>query len=168
MKILSTLMIIGFMIATAGCMYQPEVSKTVNWDYNVNYDFTKLETYDWTPISMAEGVDNFTANRIRKAVDAQMQSRGINQSSNKPDVLIIIYGGANKMPTTIWRGVDAPLYYEKGRLHFTLLDPQTDSVVWWAKADAKLNPESTPEEEDKMINEVVTRIFEKFPPKPAS
>ena len=168
MKILSTLLIFGLMVFTAGCHHNPEVSKKVTYDYNVNYDFSTLKTYAWEPISTTTaGIDNFTANRIKKAVNAQLQAKGLTMTSDQPDFLIITYGGADQMPTTDWRGVDAPLYYEKGRLHFAFVDPKTDEVIWSGKAEAKLNPNATPQDEDKIIEDVVQRIFKIFPPNPS-
>ena len=169
MKILSTLLIFGLLVLTAGCQHSPEVTKKVTYDYDVNFNFATLKTYAWEPISTtAAGIDNFTANRIKKAVNAQLQAKGLTITSDRPDILIITYGGADQMPTTAWRGPDAPLFYEKGRLQFAFIDPRTDKVVWSGKAEAKLNPNATPEDEDKVIEDVVQRIFEIFPPNPSS
>ena len=168
MKILSKLLILGLIILTAGCAYNPPTSTEVTYDYNVNFDFSTLKTYDWEPISAAAGIDNFTVYRIQKAVNLQLLSKGLRMSSNRPDFLIITYGGVDKIPTTLWRGIDAPLYYEKGRLQFAFLNPKTDKVIWWGKGETHLNPGATPEDEDKIINEVVQRIFKIFPPNASS
>jgi len=169
MKILSTLLIFGLIVLTAGCHFDPKVPKDVTYDYNVNYDFSTLKTYAWEPISTTvAGIDNFTANRIKKAANAELLAKGLTMTVDNPDFLIITYGGSDQMPTVTWRGIDAPLYYEKGRLHFAFLDPKTDEVIWSGKAETKLDVRATPENEDGIINEVVQRIFTKFPPNPSN
>lgn len=62
-------------------------------------------------------------------------------------------------PTTYLR------IYEQGALVLDIVMPKLKSVVWWGSATAELKRENTPDERAKRIDEAVTKLLAKFPPK---
>jgi hypothetical protein len=158
------LFVLGLLVFFAGCATSIEVPKDVNYDYNVNFDFTQLKTYDISPVRTAVGIEHLMMERIRTAIDTQLQAKNIKKESNNPDFLVMIYGVRSKIFTTAWRGFGENLIVEKGKLVLQFVNPETNRVIWWGETRAILDPSMKPADETKMVNDVVHRILQKFPP----
>ena len=156
--------VLGLLVFFAGCATSVEVPKDVNYDYNVNFDFTKLKTYDISPIPTTVGIEHLMMERIRTAIDTQLQAKNVKKATSNPDFLVAIYGVRSKIFTTAWRGAGQDLIVEKGKLILQFIDPETNRVIWWGEARAVLDPNTQPADETKMVNDVVHRILQKFPP----
>ena len=158
------LFVLGLLVFFAGCATSIEVPKDVNYDYNINFDFTKLKTYDISPTPTTVGIEHLMMERIRTAIDTQLQAKNIKKVSSNPDFLVTIYGVRSKIFTTAWRGPDEHLIVEKGKLVLQFVDAETNRVIWWGETRAILDPSMRPADETKMVNDVVHRILQKFPP----
>lgn len=158
------LFVLGLLVFFAGCVTSVEIPKDVNYDYNINFDFTKLKTYDLSPTPTTVGIEHLMMERIRTAIDTQLQTKNVKKASSNPDFLVTIYGVRSKIFTTAWRGLDEDLIVEKGKLVLQFVDPETNRVIWWGEARAILDPSMKPADETKMVNDVVHRILQKFPP----
>jgi hypothetical protein len=164
MKGLNRSLILALMVFTVSCATTVEIPTDVVYDYNVNVDLTDLKTYDLRPIPTTVGIEHLMLERIKTAIDTELKLKRLQKASNNPDFLIVIYGVRSKIFTTAWRGPDAGLIVEKGKLILKFLDPKSNQVIWWGESRAILDPDMNPEHETKMVNEVVRRILEKFPP----
>jgi hypothetical protein len=164
MKAYNKFLILGFLVLFAACAQTVEVPKTVNYDYNVNFDFTKLKTYDFSAMPRTVGVEELMMERIKAAIDTQLQAKNVKKTSNNPDFLVAIYGVRSKIFTTVWRGPGEDLIFEKGKLVLQFVDPETNQILWWGETRAILDPNTKPEDETQMVNDVVHRILQKFPP----
>jgi hypothetical protein len=167
MKIYNRFIVLGLLVLFVGCSTTVEVPKVVNYDYNVNFDFTKLKTYDLSPTPTTVGIEHLMMERIKTAIDMQLQAKNVKKTSNNPDFFVTIYGVRSKVFTTTWRGPGSDLIFEKGKLILQFVDPETNRVIWWGEARAILDPNMNPADETKMVNDVVHRILQKFPPVPA-
>ena len=168
MKALNVVLIIGLMAFTISCAATVEIPKDVNYDYNVNVDLTALKTYDLRRVPSTVGIEHLMLERIKTAINSELQSKNLQRTSNNPDFLVVIHGVRSKIFTTAWRGPDADLIVEKGKLILKFVDPKTNQVIWWGESRAILDPDMNPERETKMANEVVQRILQKFLPSSAS
>lgn len=155
---------IGLVFLFGGCAATIEVPKTVNYDYNVNLDFSKLRTYDLSPTLTTNSIEYLMLERIHTAIHTVLQAKNVQQSSQNPDFLIRIYGVRTKIFTTTWRGFDSDLIVEKGKLLLHFVDPKTNRIIWWGETRAILDPDRNPALETQMVNDVVHRILQKFPP----
>jgi hypothetical protein len=164
MKGLNRFLVLALMVLTVSCATTVEIPKDVTYDYNVNIDLTALKTYDLRPISSTVGIENLMLERIKTAIASELGSKNLKMTSNDPDFLVAIYGVRSKIFTTAWRGPEADLIVEKGKLILKFLDPKSNQVIWWGESRAILDPDMNPEHETKMVNEVVQRILQKFPP----
>ena len=167
MKIYNKFIVLGLLVLFVGCSTTVEVPKGVNYDYNVNFDFTKLKTYDLSPTPTTVGIEHLMMERIKTAIDMQLQAKNVKKTSNNPDFFVTIYGVRSKVFTTTWRGPGSDLIFEKGKLILQFVDPETNRVIWWGEARAILDPNKNPADETKMVNDVVHRILQKFPPVPS-
>lgn len=164
MKSYNKFLVLGFLVLFAACARTVDVPKTVNYDYNINFDFTNLKTYDLSPTPTTVIIEELMMERIKTAIDTQMQAKNVKKTSNNPDFLISIYGVRTKIFTTTWRGIDEDLIVEKGKLILQFVDPETNRIIWWGEARAVLDPNGIPAEETRMVNDIVHRILQKFPP----
>ena len=164
MKAYNKFVILGFLVLFAACAQTVEVPKTVNYDYNINFNFTTLKTYDFSPMPTTVGIEELMMERIKNAIDTQLQAKNVKKTSNNPDFLVTIYAVRTKIFTTAWRGFDSDLIVEKGKLVVEFVDPETNQVIWWGETRAILDPNTKPSNEIKMVNDVVHRILQKFPP----
>ena len=167
----------------AGCS-----SYDIKYDYDVDSNFSAFKTYNWIPrtISEASGSartavqsNSLLDERIRKAVDTQMAAKGFTLSEENPDVMVVYHTGAeNKIDVTDWgytyagsywggglgRSVDVYQYTE-GTLIVDMVGTANKKLVWRGSATGVVDPSSSPEQREAKINDVVARIFEKYPPK---
>ena len=164
MKAYNKFLVLGVLVLFAACARTVDVPKTVNHDYNINFDFTKLKTYDLSPTPTTVIIEDLMMERIKTAVDTQMQAKNVTKTSNNPDFLISIYGVRSRIFTTAWRGFDEDLIVEKGKLILQFVDPETNRIIWWGETPAILDPNRAPAEETQMVNDIVHRILQSFPP----
>ena len=168
MKVMNTFLVLSLMVLTVSCATSVEIPKDVTYDYNVNVDLTDLKTYNLRPIPTTVGIEHLMVERIITAIDTELMFKKLQKTSNNPDFLIAIYGVRSKIFTTAWRGPDEDLIVEKGKLILKFLDSKTHRVIWWAETRAILDPDINPENKTEMVNEVVRRILQKFPPASSS
>ena len=164
MKAYNKFLILGFLVLFAACARTVEVPTTVIYDYNINFDFTKLKTYDLSPTPTTVGIEHLMMERIRTAIDTQLQAKNLKKAPGNPDFLISIYGVRSKIFTTTWRGFGSDLIVEKGKIVLQFVDPETSRVIWWGETRAVLDPNREPATETQMVNDAVHRILKQFPP----
>jgi hypothetical protein len=158
------ILLLGFVVIFSGCVATIEIPETVNWDYNVNVDFSNLRTYDLSAIPTTVGIEHLMMERIKTAIHTFLQAKNVQRSTQNPDFLVQIYGVRSKIFTTAWRGFDSDLIVEKGKLVLQFVDPGTNRVIWWGEARTILDPNRNPTVETQTVNDVVHRILTKFPP----
>ncbi len=157
-------LVLGLVVFFSGCASTIELPKTVNSDYNVNMDFSNLRTYDLSPIPTTVGIEYLMLERIQTAIHTVLQAKNVQRSTQNPDFLVSIYGVRSKIFTTAWRGFDSDLIVQKGKLLLQFVDPKTNRILWWGETRAILDPNRNPAVETQMVNDVVHRILQKFPP----
>lgn len=156
----------------------------VQYDYDTKVKFPSLETYDWLPIPAKAGINELLIRRIKKAVDTNLEAKGLKRTSDTPDFSIAVHvGKKEKVRVTdwgygyghhgrYWRGyrgygrVDVYQYAE-GTLILDFVDTKTKHLIWRGTADAEIDPVRSPEEREKLIDEAVQKILKNFPPPPS-
>jgi hypothetical protein len=164
MKPLGALLIVVLIGGTFGCNSHVGISPNVDWDYDVTRDFSRIKTYDWHAASGGIEINNLVLVRIKDAANTQLQAKGLEWSTNDPDILIIVYGGSRQQYTTRWRGWDDNLWYDEGRLKIQFFDPHAGAMIWWCETRADVYFQMPPEEMTQLVAKAVTRIIDKFPP----
>ena len=164
MKAHNKYLVLALIIFLAGCTSEIVVPKDVSYDYNVNFDLSKLKTYDLSPEATTVGIEHLMMERIKTAIHTELAAKNIHRAATRPDFFVTIYGVRSKIFTTVWRGFDSDLIVEKGKLILHFIDPKTNQIVWWGETRAILDPNRNPEVESRMVNDAVQRILQKFPP----
>jgi hypothetical protein len=154
------------LLATAGCAptaqeRRPEVS----YDYDVQADFSRLHRYSWLPAPATSKLDPLNAKRIVLAVDRNLQSKGLQIADQAPDFTIA-------MQTNTFRKMDTTSFgheygiYDEGKLNLVFFDAGTNAVLWQGETRARISPNLSPAEKDRLINAAVEAILRYFPPPP--
>ncbi len=154
----------------------------VQYDYDKQADFESLKTYDWMTVPEKANINSLNVERVKKAVNAELQTKGLMMTSNNPDFLIAEHlGKKDKVQVTNWGysygphggyrrgywGARVSTYkYEEGSLILDFVDAKSKEMIWRGVAKAVVNNADTPEKKEKLINEAVQEILKKFPPNP--
>ncbi len=158
----------------------------VDYDYDSTFDFKQLKTYDWLPTPPGSQMEDLVEKRVRQAVNSQLQAKGLSQSSQSPDFLIALQGAKKSVETgsvgvgasigvpvgsrgsmSIGMGKSKPRIKEEGTLILNFIDRSTNAPIWQGSATAKVEPKSSPEEQQQRLNEVMAELLSHFPPKGA-
>ena len=153
----------------------------VSYDYDENVKLVQLSTYNWLPAPEEANINNLDAERIKKAVNAELKAKGLILRSENPDFLIaadIIK--KEKLTITNWGypyydpyWPNWPYYgswsfdyyqYEEGTIVLNFLEPVSKNLIWRGAAKAALDYANTPEKRDKLIKEAMRKILQNYPP----
>ena len=135
----------------------------VTFDYDVDFNFARVSSYDWLTMPGTSKIDRFNRIRIQSAVAEELQPKGLKRTSHNPDVLIVMYGGASKDVNTAVLKIDYDVY-DVGRLKLAFYDGQSKEEVWWGETRADLFYNMSADQLDETIDGAVKRILEHYPP----
>ncbi len=164
------------MLLTVGC----STIYSVRYDYDTEADFKGLKTYDW--LEEYTEMSAIDVKRIKDAIDRELQTRGCTQSLDDPDFMVAFHGTSEEKVNVVdhgyrycpygrycygyWGWGPAPTVYkyEEGTLIIDFIESQSLQMIWRGEAKGVLEPSSTPEKQEQVINEAVQRILQNFPP----
>ena len=164
MRSLIAFIVFCFAAFAISCAPSKTVYHDVNFDFDVNADFSRLKTYQWVSMPATLRIEEFNRARIREYVNSEMSSRGLMMTEDNPDMFIVMLGGN-------YRAVDMTTLmdyevYTVGRLKLAIFDAASNREIWWGETKADLFHDLSPEEKDSVTKAAVTRILEYYPPKP--
>jgi hypothetical protein len=154
----------------------------VKYDFDEQANFADLKTFDWMPVPEKAGINSLVVQRVKKAVNAELQAKGLMMTSNNPDFLIAQHlGKKDKVQVTDWgydygphggywggywgaAGGVSSYNYEEGSLILDFVDAKSKKMIWRGAAKAEVQNADTPEKSEKLINEAVKEILKKYPP----
>ena len=149
-------------------------------DYDQNVDFKQYKSFAFFKPGIDKAdISDLDKKRILRAIEEEMMSKGFTKSE-EPDLLVSIFtktkeniniyqnnrfgygygwgwnpwfwgGGSNTVNTT-----------SEGTLYIDLIDSEGKELVWQGMGTAALAKEVNKKQE--RINEIVEKIFEKYPP----
>jgi hypothetical protein len=159
-------------------------SVSTQFDYERGEDFSRFKTFSFLPVPPELGKNQLVVKRIGNAIVANLATKGLTEDENNPDLLIAVHTEVkDKVNVTSYGYGYAPHYsygywgggmgmmggtdvhqYEEGTLIIDMVDAQAKEMVWRGMASKALPSAPTPEKIDKIIDGVVAKIFEKYPP----
>ncbi len=99
MKAFNTFIVLFFIGFMVGC----STTYDVKHDYDRQVNFADLKTFDWIPVPEKAGINSLVVQRVKKAVNAELQAKGLMMASNSPDFLIAQHlGKKDKVQVTNW------------------------------------------------------------------
>ena len=146
----------------------------VQYDYDSDVDFDNYKSYSFfqPDIDKLE-ISDLDKKRILRSLDAGLKSKGL-ERSNSPDLLVTFETKSkervyvnNYFPYGWYPyAYNYPYSYGysrvQGTLYVSLIDSKNQQLVWQGKGVGVLNEYS--DNRDKMINDFVVKILEKYPP----
>lgn len=149
---------------------------SVGVDFDRAADFSKYRTYQWK-----EGTslpNPLMQERLKAAIDAQLQAKGIQPAADKPDLFVTThgrletqksidvttfgygghYGWAGGMGTSSATVREIPV----GTLLVDLIDAGTNKLVWRGQGQDIVS--NKPEKNEAKINKIIPKMFKTFPP----
>jgi hypothetical protein len=168
-------MSLAFLLTMTACSHTD-----VRFDYERGVDFSKFKTFDFIPVPEALVENPLVIKRIGNAIIKEMEAKGLTHDA-KADLLIAIHTGVeDKIDVASYGYAYAPYYrygywgrgyggatvsrYEEGTLVIDLVDNAEDELVWRGEASKALPYNPTPEQIDKIIDEVVSKTLANYPP----
>jgi len=162
MRSLSALIAVCLAALAIGCASTQTVPHEVNFDYDVNADFSSMKTYQWVEMPATQRIDEFNRSRIREYADAELGAKGFQIAEDNPDIFVVMFGGSYKaVDMTVLMDYDV---YTVGRLKLAIFDAVSKQEIWWGETKADLMHNMTPAEKDDVTKAAVTRILEYYPP----
>lgn len=183
MNIIRGLIVIMAAIWLGGC------ASSVSIDFDEKADFTNFKSYAILPRDVSKSDDirvssPLLAKRVKQALATTLNSRGYQQNEKAPDFYVTYHlrikqevesrntgmrvgVGTYGSHSAIGMSYGFPEYdvysYERGILTIDILDNKK-ALIWRGSTSRVLGDEKSPQESDKVVNEVVAQILEKFPP----
>jgi hypothetical protein len=156
---------------------------TVQSDHDPAADFARLRSYGWLQKPSDAPRDPRISNdlldsRVHSAVNDELHSKGYTEAEN-PDFRVTYHVMvSNKLdvqsfPTSYGYGLgrvgvaasDVRVSeYEVGTLLLDVVDGSTNELVWRGSAQARIDPNRTPQERTKLIRDAVHQMLKRFPP----
>jgi hypothetical protein len=176
MKAVKIYLLFFVIVIIAGCS-----TISVNQDYDPEYDFSKLKTYGFIPITEEAGIDQLNATRLSDAIKANLTAKGYTLSENADFGIALFFTKDTK--TSIqstggygygygygyrgYGGIGGSTYvsqYDEGTLVIDFVDMAKQELVWRGVGTGVLSENPTVEERTEKINNAVTQILAQFPP----
>lgn len=155
--------------ALLGCS---AVRVTTDWDREA--DFSRYRSFRWAPTQKGDeyrtGDRSLLDARVRRAVNAELEARGMTHREQPPSDLLLVYRVSSRRRVDVYRHTSYPRpygpvvdvhRYREGTLLLLMVDPKRDQVVWEGAAVGVIRGS----EGEERVTDAVHRILEEFPPR---
>lgn len=162
-------------------------SVSVNRDYDTSADFSSLKTFAWQhaeqPGTGDPRIDNdLQDERIRKAVNDTLAAKGFQPVDQAEADFLVAYFveykrklSSGSMSVGMGRGSygrygsvgysTGVSEYDQASLTIDVITPADDKTIWRGVGARSSYEGSSPKKMTKIVNESVSKILKKFPPK---
>src|SRR4051794_32553425 len=159
---------VSLVVATAG------FAQHVQTDFDHHANFGQYKTYSWQEIKPGASLWD---SRIKSAVDAQLEAKGLAQVADRGDIAIVAIKTSQTQRTLQtfydgfgggwrWRGFGESTTteqdYQEGTLVIDLYDGKTKQLIWRGSTESVLSDKA--EKNEKTIDKGVAKMFKDFPP----
>lgn len=151
----------------------------VNYDYEKEVDFSAYTTYNYFG-DMQTGLSQLDEKRMLNAMSITLQSKGL-KFSEEPDILIDITsavfkeqpgnsvgvglgGGGGNVGGGVSLGIPVGGTKLSRELQIDFVDAKKDILIWQAVSQSPFKEGNLPVIKEQKIQELITKIFVKYPP----
>lgn len=151
----------------------------VNYDYDKETDFSSYTTYSYFG-DMETGLSDFDERRLMNAMEITLKSKGL-LFSEEPDLLINVQslvskgqvnnsvgvgvGGGSSIGGGVSVGIPIGRPNVSRTITIDLVDAKKDVLIWQAVSESPFKESDTPIVKEQKMQEVIAKIFTKYPPK---
>ena len=148
-------------------------------DYDTHYNFKAIRTFAIVH-KTREGENTLINERIEKAIENTLQSKGLQKTNVQNADLVFLYHTNVQNRTDIYTDYQMVGYgryggmvistprtynYDEGKLIIDAYNPKTNRTVYRVVAVDELPEKKTPQDRDAYIQKVIAKTLESFPPK---
>jgi hypothetical protein len=141
-------------------------------------DFSKYHTYRWVTIEGATYPNQIVDTQIKQAIDAQLATKGLTQTTDEKADLLVGYqvavsqqkqwnaygmGGGIRWGGGMATATSSTI--NTGTLALDMYDPATKQLVWRGTATKTLDPGASQEKKVKNLNKAMAKLLKNYPPK---
>ncbi|MFS4467024.1 DUF4136 domain-containing protein [Maribacter sp. 2210JD10-5] len=152
----------------------------INYDYDRQTDFSNYTTYNYFD-DMVTGLNGLDEKRLFRAMDVTLQTKGL-LFSEEPDILINVEskvfqsqpgntvgvglgGTGGNVGGGVSVGIPVGGPNTERELVIDLVDAKKDILIWQAVSISNYKESSLPAVKEEKMQELITKIFSKYPPK---
>lgn len=153
-------------------------SKVV-YDYDIRTDFSKYKTYDYFE-DVGEGLNELDVKRFSRSMETYLNSLGINRNE-KPNFYINIISekseivgdgigigigtGGRNVGVGVSTGITLGGKKLNERITIDFVDAENNKLFWQGVLDIKVREKIKPEDRVILVNNIISRILSRYPPK---
>jgi hypothetical protein len=163
------------LVFLAGCS-----SISVNQDYDPAFDFSKLKSFGFIPISSEAGIDQLSADKLGNAIKTELLAKGYKLETPADFGVALMfsqqtktniqsygygygYGGWGRAGMYGTGGVDVT-QYQQGTLIIDIIDMSQQKLIWRGTGSGAMSDSPSVETRTENINNAVDQILAQFPP----
>lgn len=151
----------------------------VKYDFDKQANFSKYRTYHIYP-EVKSGLSELDEKRVVEQLERVLSLKGI-RKSDTPDMYVNFFSNQFETPSnksigvgigtfgrrvggTVSGGIPVGGNVLNENLTIDLIDVETGSMVWQGSISSSISRRQTPEERELFLGDLLTRIFQKYPP----
>lgn len=156
-------------VALAGCTSPP-----VSRDYDPKQDFTAFKTWAWSPeappVDPSDiAVSGLTHERVRGAIEHELAAKNLQKVDPGAASFWVQFTAIRRaLPSGYNYGYSNEDYYlvDVGTIVIDITSPKDKRLVWRGVGNRTIEPDLTPEQREKQIQELTREILAQYPPEP--
>ena len=151
-------------------------AQTVRTSYTPGVDFSKFHTYRWVEIK-GQPPDPILDAQIKQSIDSQLAAKGLKKADDSADLSVDYQTAISKIQH--WEtyedwtvtGPEARLPQRRqvtidvGTLVLDMYDTAAKQLVWTGRAHKTIDPNASPEDRQKNLDNAAKKLLADFPPK---
>lgn len=171
-------LVAGVAVLVAGLLLPGCNPTYISHDYDSDADFSQYETFAWyEQTTMTEGTprnvqqSSLLEARIKRAVNDGLAAKGLRLVESDPDLVLAYHVGVQditEIRTTGtgygWDRHTRADQFQEGTFFLDMMDAGTERLVWRGIAEGVIDENPTPEKINKEVNDMVSRLLDKYPP----
>ena len=141
-------------------------------NFDPDYDFTKLKSYNWSTESDISEQSTELEQYFKNAMQQQLASKGFSYDENNAEFVIEYHfsvqprmvSGVLNQRSPGWGNQGEIFHYDEGTMVVDFLDTASNQLIYRSSLQAEVNRIKDMDKRKKRIDEAVEKILEKFPP----
>ena len=177
-------LLLVFLLALAGCKTDP---LEVRYNFDSDADFSKFKTYKWVTLKDAAKIDVSRDKQIKDTVDAELVRKRMTKTDAETADLYLGYqagvdtqrqltsykadwGYGSGWSKGAWYSGVGGMVSEQttliyvGQLAVDVYDANNHSLVWRGVASKTIDPNATPEKQQKNLAKAIAKLLSNYPP----
>jgi hypothetical protein len=159
-------------------------AQDIKFNYLQGTDFSKYRTYKWVQIPNVQYPNSIMDDQIKKAIDAQLTTKGLSKIEDNPDLYVTYQVAVNQEKEWNsystggdawgwggwggWGGMQTTTATSRtiniGTLNCDLYDVSTKKQIWRGEASKTLGSGKDPRKVENNLNKAMAKLFKKYPP----